>query len=70
MRYKSKQALLDDVRTEHDLLCARLAAIPMVRWRESGVWGDGWTLSDLVAHLAEFRVKQNRATAANREEPA
>jgi hypothetical protein len=55
MRYRSKQALLDDLRTEHDLLCARLAAIPKVRWHESGVWGDGWTMSDLVAHLAEWQ---------------
>ena len=55
MRYKSKQALLDDISTEHELLCARLAEIPKARWRDSGVWGDGWTLSDLVAHLAEWQ---------------
>jgi len=55
MRYKSKQALLDDIRTEHDFLCARLAEIPKARWHELGVWGDGWTLSDLVAHLAEWQ---------------
>jgi hypothetical protein len=55
MRYKSKQALLDDIRTEHDLLCARLEAIPKARWHELGVWGDGWTVSDLVAHLAEWQ---------------
>jgi hypothetical protein len=55
MRYRSKQALLDDIRTEHDLLCARLAEIPQVRWHELDVWGDGWTLSDLVAHLAEWQ---------------
>ncbi len=54
MRYESKQALLDDIRTAHDLLCARLAEVPKARWREPGVWGDGWTLSDLVAHLAEW----------------
>jgi hypothetical protein len=55
MRYKSKQALLDDIRTEHDALCARLAEIPNARWHEPGVWGDGWTVSDLVAHLAEWQ---------------
>lgn len=55
MRYKSKQALMDDIRTEHDSLCARLAEIPKARWHELGVWGDGWTLSDLVAHLAEWQ---------------
>jgi hypothetical protein len=55
MRYKSKEALLNDIQTEHDVLCARLAEIPKVRWHEPGVWGDGWTLSDLLAHLAEWQ---------------
>jgi len=55
MRYKSKQALLEDIRTQYHLLCALLGEIPKVRWHESGVWGDGWTLSDLVAHLAEWQ---------------
>jgi hypothetical protein len=55
MRYDSKPALLDDIRTAHDRLCARLDGIPAARWRESGVWGDDWTLSDLVAHLAEWQ---------------
>ena len=55
MRHKSKQALMDDIRTEHDSLCARLAEIPKARWHGLGVWGDGWTLSDLVAHLAEWQ---------------
>jgi hypothetical protein len=55
MRYASKKAMLDDIRAEHDALCARLDDIPRSRWREPGVWGDGWTLSDLVAHLAEWQ---------------
>lgn len=55
MRYESKQALMDDIRTKHDSLCARLGEIPQVRWQEPGVWGDGWTVSDLVAHLAEWQ---------------
>ena len=55
MRYESKQALLDDIRAEHDVLCARLQDIPKKHWHESGVWGDDWTLSDLVAHLAEWQ---------------
>jgi hypothetical protein len=55
MRYKSKQAFLDSIQVEHDLLCARLAEVPDARWHELGVWGDGWTLSDLVAHLAEWQ---------------
>lgn len=55
MRYNSKQLLLDDIRTEHDLLCALLETIPKARWQEPGVWGEGWTISDLVAHLAEWQ---------------
>lgn len=55
MRYESKQALMDDIRAEHDSLCALLAEIPKGRWHEPGVWGDGWTISDLVAHLAEWQ---------------
>ncbi len=55
MRYESKQALMDDIRATHDSLCARLAEIPKARWHEPGVWGDGWTLCDLVAHLAEWQ---------------
>lgn len=54
MRYESKQALIDDIRTEHDSLCARLGEIPKVRWQEPGVWGDEWTVCDLVAHLEEW----------------
>jgi len=55
MKYESKQALLDDIRREHDALVGRLHDIPTKQWREPGVWGDGWTLCDLVAHLAEWQ---------------
>lgn len=55
MRYTSKKALVDDIRTSHDSLCARLREIPSSRYRERGVWGDGWSVSDLVAHLAEWQ---------------
>jgi hypothetical protein len=55
MRYPSKKALIEDIRREHDSLSARLRGIPAARWREGGVWGDGWTVCDLVAHLAEWQ---------------
>jgi hypothetical protein len=55
MRYTSKQALIEDIRKEHDALCAKLLEIPKTRYRQSGVWGDGWTVSDLIAHLAEWQ---------------
>jgi hypothetical protein len=55
MRYRSKDALAADIRMEHDALSAALREIPARRWREPGVWGEGWTVSDLVAHLAEWQ---------------
>ncbi len=56
MRYESRQAMVDDIRAEHDALCARLAEIPKGRHREPGVWGEGWSVTDLVAHLAEWHL--------------
>lgn len=55
MKYPSKHALIEDIRKAHDVLCERLREIPKARWREPGVWGDGWTIADLVAHLAEWQ---------------
>jgi hypothetical protein len=56
MKYDSKTALADDIRTTHDALCAELDGIPRARHREPGVWGDDWTLADLVAHLAAWQT--------------
>jgi hypothetical protein len=56
MRYQSKEALRQDVRAEHDALVALLGQIPEERHSEPGVWGDGWSLTDLVAHLAEWQT--------------
>jgi hypothetical protein len=55
MRYNSKDALMEDIRTTHDAFCALLADIPAARQREPGVWGDRWNICDLVAHLAEWQ---------------
>jgi len=54
MRYTSKEQLLQDVRKEHATLCAMLDAVPPSRLGEAGVWGDGWTVNDLVAHLTAW----------------
>lgn len=54
MRYSSKKELLDDIEREHDTLTAHLQAVPAARVSESGVWGDDWTVLDLVAHLSEW----------------
>jgi hypothetical protein len=55
MKYASKEYLLQDIRKEHNALSVQLRNVPKTRWQESGVWGDGWTLADLVAHLAEWQ---------------
>ena len=56
MRYSSKRALAADIEREHDGLVALLNRIPLARYTESGVWGDDWSLIDLVAHLAEWQM--------------
>lgn len=56
MRYTSKAALLADVGREWQRLGDLLGAIPRSRYREPGVWGDDWTIHDLVAHLAEWHA--------------
>ena len=56
MRYRSKRDLLESITTEHDALRELLRDIPKARQNEPGVWGDGWTVRDLVAHLAEWHV--------------
>lgn len=55
MRYASKGDLLIDIRAQHDSLSAHLDEIPGVRYTEKGVWGENWTLKDLIAHLAEWQ---------------
>ena len=55
MRYESKASLLTEIKTEHDTLWGGLDAIPRSRRRDPGVWGDGWCVCDLVAHLAEWQ---------------
>jgi hypothetical protein len=55
MRYGSKGALIDSIRSEHEALCALLREIPEAQCQEPGVWGEGWTIADLIAHLAEWQ---------------
>lgn len=54
MRYDSKLDLVESIKREHEALAQLLREIPQSRYREPGVWGDGWTIQDLVAHLAEW----------------
>jgi hypothetical protein len=54
MRYRSKRDLLAAIEREHRTLVDLLATVPPARYREAGVWGDGWTVNDLLAHLTEW----------------
>ena len=56
MRYHSKEAFLEDVVRAHDDLAGLVDGIPSDRRSEPHVWGDGWTVKDLVAHLAEWHA--------------
>lgn len=54
MRFTSKRELLERIEREHRTLVDLLGAIPRTRYRERGVWGDGWTVNDLLAHLTAW----------------
>ena len=56
MKFVSKEQLLEQIEDEHDRFLQLLASVPNSRRRESGVWGDGWSVQDLVAHLMEWHL--------------
>lgn len=54
MQITSKQELLGSIEKEHDTFVMLLDSIPKYRYRERGVWGDGWSIKDLLAHLTAW----------------
>lgn len=54
MRYSSKADLIDDIEREHRALVELVDSLPPARLKEPGVWGDDWTVHDLLAHLTEW----------------
>ena len=54
MRFTSKRELVDVIEHEHRNLLELLNSIPTSRYGETGVWGDQWTIKDLLAHLTEW----------------
>lgn len=54
MRYTSKPQLLTDIEREHETFVTLVRTIPRSRYKEKGVWGDDWTIHDLLAHLTEW----------------
>jgi len=55
LKHSSKEELLACIEREHDALLTLLREVPRLRYKEPGVWGDGWTVHDLVTHLTEWQ---------------
>jgi hypothetical protein len=54
VKYASREELLNDVACEYQLLLAALDGLSAEQQLEAGVWGDGWNVRDLLAHLHEW----------------
>ena len=54
MKYASKQELLSAIRGEHDRLMALVGELDAAELVQGGVWGDGWSVKDLLAHLGAW----------------
>jgi hypothetical protein len=54
VRFASKQELIQSIENEHEALVELVGSIPRKRYGEEGVWGDGWSIKDLLAHLTEW----------------
>jgi hypothetical protein len=54
MKFTTRRELIDKIEAEHRAFLELAHSIPGKRYREAGVWGDGWTVQDLFAHLTEW----------------
>ena len=54
MRYASKEQFLESTEAEHLALLDLLHSVPPEMQTVPGVWGDDWTVKDLLAHLTEW----------------
>lgn len=70
MKFKSKRELVERIERDHAAFVELASSIPRRRRREPGVWGDGWNVADLYAHLAEWHrlllrwIEEDRAGRA------
>jgi hypothetical protein len=55
MRFTTRQELIQRIEKEHQAFVELAASIPKTRYREEGVWGEGWNIQDLFAHLTEWQ---------------
>ncbi len=51
MKYANKAELIERIEEEHRAFVELVDGIPQRRHKEEGVWGDGWNIHDLLAHL-------------------
>jgi len=54
MRYATKEEFIDRIETTHQAFTELLKTVPESRYRDKGVWGDGWTICDLLVHLTQW----------------
>ncbi|USN98918.1 MAG: ClbS/DfsB family four-helix bundle protein [Phycisphaeraceae bacterium] len=54
MRYASKADFVARMESEHDGFLELAESIGKHRFDEPGVWGKGWTIKDLFAHLTAW----------------
>lgn len=54
MRYASKQEFLCVMNDEHETFLRLVRSVPARRYKEPGVWGSGWSIHDLLAHLTAW----------------
>ena len=54
MKYASKKDLIGQIESAHAQLLEIVESIPRRRYAEPGVWGEDWTVKDLLAHLTEW----------------
>lgn len=54
MRFASKAELIEGIEETYRAFVELTRSIPKTRYREAGVWGDDWTLQDLLWHLTEW----------------
>lgn len=66
MKFKSKRELVERIEREHAAFVELASSIPARRRREPGVWGEGWNVADLYAHLAEWNRMLLRWVADDR----
>lgn len=54
MKYASKAAFVERMETEHDRFLGMAESIGKDHFGKPGVWGEGWTIKDLFAHLTAW----------------